>query len=140
MTEAEPLPAPIDLEDLRARASGDRAFALELLHLFSKDLQVRLTRMTTALDARDARRIETDAHALRGASASLGADFLCHLAGQLESASRGQLADETPTLLQNIRNEFSRLLSYLDSQGWKLPDPPPAETAPGPPGPEKDLR
>lgn len=79
----------IDDAELLLRVGGDRALAAELLDLYRVDLGTRLVLMRGMLEARDLNALGDEAHALRGASASVSAPEIAAVAAALESCARG---------------------------------------------------
>jgi CheY-like chemotaxis protein len=76
--------APIDYEQLMSRLGGDEKLLGDVVRLFLQDCPQRLAAIRAAVDARDAERIRTTSHALRGAAGSLAAGRLSDAAQTLE--------------------------------------------------------
>jgi len=79
--------APIDLEALRETTDGDPEFERELLDVFVRSGDAALAELLAALGRNDLPTVRRQAHALKGASASLRARALAARAQALESAA-----------------------------------------------------
>ena len=76
--------SPIDSEQFMRRLGGDERLFMDVVQLFLQDCPVRLAAIKHAVDGRDAERIRSAAHALKGASANLSAAGLFEAAAVLE--------------------------------------------------------
>ncbi len=84
--EAAPL---LDLPALQARYPGNPELVERLTRLFVSTTEASLTALRQALDQRDADACRKEAHALRGAAASVMADAVQQAAGRIEAAIAG---------------------------------------------------
>ena len=75
---------PIDRGSLMERLGGDEQLLADVVRLFLDDCPVRLAAIKAAVDSRDAERIRTSAHALKGAAGNLSAQGLVEAASILE--------------------------------------------------------
>jgi CheY-like chemotaxis protein len=80
----------LDEVALMKLVGGNRELAGELAELFLDDLEPRVTEITAAVDARDADRLHTAAHALSGSAGSLKAGVVSAAAGVLEAMGRSR--------------------------------------------------
>lgn len=87
--------SPGPLEKLRElEAFGEPGFVASLCREFIVDTKERLSRMEQAREAGAAKNLEREAHGLKSASASLGAEAMSKIAAALERAAHeGTLAD-----------------------------------------------
>ena len=76
--------AAVDRDLLMERLGGDEELLIDVVRIFLDDCPVRLAAIKAAVDSRDAERIRTTAHALKGAAANLSAQGLFEAAGMLE--------------------------------------------------------
>jgi len=107
-----------DAEALLGRLLGDRQLAGGLLENFLLDVPSQLDNLRTRLDAADAPGACLQAHALKGAAASVAAEGLRAVALAMERAGNiGQL-DHCGELLPRAVEEFQRLKSTLERDGW----------------------
>jgi CheY-like chemotaxis protein len=84
-THSTPVAAvPIDRDSLMERLGGDEQLLIDVIRVFLDDCPARLAAIKAAVDSRDAERIRTSAHALKGAAANLSAKGLFEAAGMLE--------------------------------------------------------
>jgi diguanylate cyclase (GGDEF)-like protein len=106
--------APVELSRLREISCDDDALRAELLDLFVVSTAPRLPSLRTALESGNAALAEAEAHAIKGASAHLGAAHLGDIAFRLERASReGDLA-LGPPLIRELETEFERVRTFID--------------------------
>jgi signal transduction histidine kinase/DNA-binding response OmpR family regulator/HPt (histidine-containing phosphotransfer) domain-containing protein len=111
---AGPVTPPIDRDSLIARLGGDQQLLIEVIRVFLDDCPSRLAAIKAAVDSRDAERIRTSAHALKGAAANLSAQRLFDSAGTLErlgaegrlgpaDAAWRQLSVEATSVIEMLR-------------------------------------
>ena len=138
-----PSPVPA-IEGLEARtglatAANNTALYLRLLRVFHHTQQATAARLEEAADGEDPQPLERLAHALRGASATIGAMTLCEAATALEEACRAEAsAPRRRELAATASAALRRLLQGLDQTLQALPVPPPS-LPPGVPLPGEDL-
>lgn len=96
---------------------GDEKALLELFDAFFRDLTPRLDAMHEGLKARRAELIDGAAHAVRGASANLGATAVCRLAGELEISARDEDFGPVGRLLARLEAEICRLRRQVLTSG-----------------------
>lgn len=102
----------------RIQIPGEEDFFGRLCQLFTADAQRRLSRMIDGLGRKDAKAIAREAHAMRAASASLGATEVAELLGRIEevaSADRveelGEWVHALPAKLQALERALAREVS-----------------------------
>ena len=78
-------PTVLDLQRLESFTQGDAALEAELAALYSETAHLYLARLRRAID--DAGAWQRAAHALKGASANIGAVLVARLAAEQEQAS-----------------------------------------------------
>jgi len=111
---AGPATPPIDRDSLITRLGGDEQLLIEVIRVFLDDCPSRLAAIKAAVDSRDAERIRTTAHALKGAAANLSAQRLFDAAGTLErlgaesrlgpvAAAWRQLSVEATSVIEMLR-------------------------------------
>jgi signal transduction histidine kinase/CheY-like chemotaxis protein/HPt (histidine-containing phosphotransfer) domain-containing protein len=110
--EAQAL-AVLDRETAIARTSGDRALLAELTAIFLKETPETLSKIESALEARDAKAVERLAHCLKGALLTLAAPAAARAALELENAAGGGASAREA--LERLRREVSRLEDELKS-------------------------
>src|SRR5258708_37601603 len=71
-----------------------------LLHTCMNDVPARLERLSSAFEANDGRRVEFEAHGLRGMCAAIGAGGCTMLFGELEQWAREDRAKDARVLLE----------------------------------------
>src|SRR6266404_20734 len=115
--------APIDLSVLAGLREfdneGDPDLVAELAVIFFQDTVERLRSLRRAIDFADAAGIESEAHSLKGSSASLGAVGMSLLCGELEAKGRAGAIEGAGALesaseaLSQIEEEFGRARAIL---------------------------
>jgi PAS domain S-box-containing protein len=103
----------LDLEQLEMACMGLPALRASLLHTFLNDMPGRLDRLQQAFDAADPRRLEFEAHGLKGMCATIGALGCVLLFGEIEDCARDDLATEARVLLQPARDEVQRTEQFI---------------------------
>jgi HPt (histidine-containing phosphotransfer) domain-containing protein len=97
---------------------GDRDLAGAVLRGFLEDAPSQLKRLCARLDEADASGTRLQAHTLKGAAATVGAEVLRALALAIETdASEGRL-ERCPELLVRAIDEFECFKQTLEHDGW----------------------
>ncbi|MEL6469070.1 MAG: Hpt domain-containing protein [Cyanobacteria bacterium J06623_4] len=109
-------PIDFDWQQLRQLAGGDADFEHELLGLFMKDAEVMLQELDQAIAIQCVTTTESVAHALRGASANVGAIALSAAALQLEQIARQGSLQGARGHLQQTRHHYRRVKTHLQSR------------------------
>jgi HPt (histidine-containing phosphotransfer) domain-containing protein len=106
---------------------GDPDLVAELAVIFFQDTVERLGSLRRAIDSADAAGIESEAHSLKGSSASLGAVGMSLLCGELEAKGRAgaiegagafeeaAALDGASEALSRIEEEFGRARAILEA-------------------------
>ena len=97
-----PTQSNFDWQQINQLAGEDADFAVELLSIFLRDAEGSLAKLASAVSVRSGRDIEEAAHALRGASANVGAIAMSQAAFQLEEAARKANLKRADELLQAV--------------------------------------
>ena len=93
---------------------GEPDFLTELIRTFSEDLTSRLAQISSGLRTGDTKRVCEAAHALKGASAELGAKRMREICERLElSARRGSIVD-APAMAQELEGEAVQVRAALE--------------------------
>ena len=92
---------------------GIPALRESLLHTFLTDVRPRLERLGLAVTGRDPRRIEFEAHGLKGMCLTLGATTCAELFAELERMGREQALDLAPSLLKRAHLEVTLTERYI---------------------------
>ena len=110
--------AVFNVEALLGRLMGDRKLAGIVLKGFVQDVPSRLDNLRARLDEADAPGARLQAHALKGAAATVAAESLCAIALAIErSGAAGQL-EPCGELLPRAVEEFDRFKGTLERAGW----------------------
>ena len=107
-----------DQEALLGRLLGDRQLAARVLRGFLQDVPCQLKKLRERLDDSDAPGARLQAHALKGAAATVAAENLREIALAMEQAGRAGKLDGCGQLLPSAVQEFERFQSAVDREGW----------------------
>jgi len=115
-TETQPLePAEdaVDLGELLSHTDGDRALVAELVTIFQTEAPGMLSDIRCAVEAHDARALESAAHRLRGSVGSFGARLASDAALILEMMGREGALGRAPACLIDLEREIQRVQDAL---------------------------
>ena len=117
MTEpTSPNGSPLDLERLREVTGDDTEFETELIGIFLEGMEHQLKTLAEALSSGDAGVVRKEAHALKGASANIGACPLQQVARQLEEAAAEAQLDLCQTVWPELCTQSETLKNYLNER------------------------
>jgi len=88
---------------------GDEDLADEILDVFMDDAPRKITAIKKAINNGDTLSVQNEAHALKGASANIGALALQKTAYQIEIAGGEKDLDKSLSLIQKISDQFEEL-------------------------------
>ena len=103
----------VDLEQLETVCMGLPALRTSLLHTFLGDVSVRIERLTSAFESADPRRVEFEAHGLKGMCATIGAVGCSTLFGAMEEWAREERVGDARLLLQPSIAEVRRTEEFI---------------------------
>jgi two-component system sensor histidine kinase/response regulator len=103
----------IDEERLLERVGGNREALQELIGLFLEDAPRQLDRMREAIDAGDARTLQTAAHSLKGAVSNFAASAATEAAARLQQMGERALLDEAAASITVLEDEIARVREAL---------------------------
>jgi len=115
--EDQPM-AIFNVEALLRRMMGDRHLAGIVLKGFLQDGPSQLNKLRALLEAADAPGTRLQAHALKGAAATVSAESLQALALAIERAGTAGQLERCGELLPRAVEEFERFKSTLEESGW----------------------
>ncbi len=124
-SELRPLPSPsptrieavFNQQELLARLLGDQERASQVLAGFLNDVPQQLCTLKDKLEAGDAQGARLQAHALKGAAATVSAEVLRALCFETqEAAAAGELSRAT-ALLPRLEEQFELLKATLEKSG-----------------------
>ncbi|MHC4758400.1 MAG: response regulator, partial [Planctomycetota bacterium] len=107
----------IDFSDLAERGM-DKEIIIEVVPLFISDNKIQLENLASAVKKGDENQIRSLAHAIKGASANVGAARIAELALKLEKKASSKDLSDAQELLDKIRAEYRRLKSLVSNPGW----------------------
>jgi HPt (histidine-containing phosphotransfer) domain-containing protein len=112
--------AILNLEELLNRVDDDRELLVEIFGIFKTSYPGHLQRISEAIKSQDARRVETESHALKGMLLNLSAVRAASAAITLESMAREGRFDGGGGLLAALRSEIDLLLAHMDECASEL--------------------
>ena len=116
--DGEQAEAVFNLEALLRRLMGDRQLAGTIVKGFLQDVPSQLNNLRARLDQNDAHGARRQAHALKGAAATVAAERLRGTAFEMERAGAAGQLDRCGELMPQVVEEFDRFKSALDLAGW----------------------
>jgi len=108
--EARPV---FDRARFDAQTGGDRDLQREVMQMFLEDCGARVQAIRAAVGERDAARLRSSAHALKGGAAYLSASVVVETAARLERLGRDGTLDEAGSALQQLESAMSDLIAEL---------------------------
>ncbi len=106
--------SPVDIEQLDQACMGLPALRTSLLHTFVGDVGARIDRLGAAFDRNDSRRVEFEAHGLRGMCATIGATGCVEQFAAIEHWAREERTSEARVLLRPVMDEIARVELWID--------------------------
>jgi CheY-like chemotaxis protein/HPt (histidine-containing phosphotransfer) domain-containing protein len=107
-----------DGEDLLRRLTGDRQLARAALASFLADVPSRLQTLRGQLNVADANGVRLQAHTIKGASATVGAEDLRAIAQAIEGAGAARKLLHCNDLLARASEEFERFRIAVEQVDW----------------------
>jgi CheY-like chemotaxis protein/HPt (histidine-containing phosphotransfer) domain-containing protein len=114
----EPATEVFDSEALLRRLAGDRQLAGVVLRGFLQDVPTKLHVLRQRLDEADATGARLQAHALKGAAATVAAEVLRGTALEMERAGAAGQLNLCGKLLPRAAEEFEQYKRNLEQAGW----------------------
>jgi HPt (histidine-containing phosphotransfer) domain-containing protein len=102
-----------DHAQLEAITGGDTEFEREVLEEYLNSAPADVAKVAAAVNAADAGALARAAHALKGASATIGAKGFAAIALELEHAGKAGTLGDAPAALGRLQSEFSELEQFL---------------------------
>jgi len=109
-----------DRAELLERVGGDEELCVELLDIFVQDIPDRLEELKRALADNDYTLLTQQAHAIKGASANIGARALREVSFEVEKAGKNCKMDRALPLVEKLECELDRLKTILLHFGCSL--------------------
>lgn len=106
---------PLDNKKLLEECDDEQSFANRCLLVFIRDTKVDIDDISVALGSKHFPEIARLAHRIKGASASIRADFLRDEASRLEDFAATADADNVRDCLNRLENEFDHFHRYIKS-------------------------
>ena len=114
------IPHPLDHEvvaQLRSLAEAtDASLLAQIFDAFLSDGRARMTTLREAADSGDAARLYHAAHALKGASANIGARHMAEICEQLQALGESGSVAGAGDLIEELDGEFGRVQGEIKEQ------------------------
>jgi two-component system, sensor histidine kinase and response regulator len=95
------------------RVDGDEEFLIEMIRLFLADVPSRIDAIRSAVAERNARGLETAAHAFKGSVSCLGAAATAAAAQRLEEMGKDADFSKVPEVFAELERELGRLRTAI---------------------------
>ena len=102
-----------DHEQLAAITGGDQEFEREVLEEYLNSVPADIAKLTAAVAAGNAAAIGAAAHAIKGASATIGAKGFAAIALELEQAGKKAELSGAAAVLARLESEHQELAAVL---------------------------
>jgi HPt (histidine-containing phosphotransfer) domain-containing protein len=106
---------PVNLPKLREITGGDTKMEMRLFKAFFVSADECLTLLAASCVDGESELWQESAHALRGTSVNLRAEYLGELCRQAQE-NQGTTAKEKQEMLKNIKSEYQRVEQFLKAQ------------------------
>jgi PAS domain S-box-containing protein len=110
--------AVFDEETLLRRLMGDRPLATAVLKGFVEGIPAQLDNLRRRLQEADAPGVRMQAHALKGAAATVSAEDLRRIAAAVEESGKSAQMENCGELIARTAEEFERFKRSLELAGW----------------------
>lgn len=107
----------IDWNQISARDLDEEAIT-EVMPTYIEEKKEHLQQLLSAAKTSDFEAVRMHAHAMKGAARNLGISKLSDIAGRLENAAKEKNLSGAEKLLQEIKNEFSKLEAFVSKPNW----------------------
>jgi HPt (histidine-containing phosphotransfer) domain-containing protein len=114
MTLREPSIDAQTIQSLRDLGSDDDDLLGEVIELYLDDSRVRIETMRAALAASDSEQLSGAAHAMKSASANVGAMGVRKLCESIEMIGRGGTVDGAAALFEDLQREYDAAKAELE--------------------------
>ncbi len=104
---------PADLSRLRQLSDGDHAVLERLVNLFLDDAEQHRKLLQDAVKIGDPKKVESEAHRIKGGASQVGAEALRGLAAELEGMGRTSELGRADDVLAQFQIEYERVSGYL---------------------------
>lgn len=106
---------PVDLSVLMDALGNDHKVVKRLIQMFIDNSQDRKLSLQKAIESKDSKQVEHEAHAFKGASGSVGAMPLFTFCDELEKYGRDDNLSLAEVSYNNVLNEFDRVKDFLEN-------------------------
>lgn len=112
--EARPQAKLVNLEELYERVDGDEDIIHEMWQIFLDTSSSLVESLRSAIEVRDARELEKNAHTLKGMAANAGAARLKDEAFKMELAARKKDFNKASANLENFKEQYGLTIAALN--------------------------
>ncbi|MHC4425094.1 MAG: Hpt domain-containing protein [Planctomycetota bacterium] len=96
----------------------DEDLVEEIMPVCVADNRERLKMLAEAVEKADTKEVKSNAHAIKGSAANMGAKRLSEVAYRLEHMASQDDLSQAQELLQKIRTEFEKFESFVSKPNW----------------------
>jgi HPt (histidine-containing phosphotransfer) domain-containing protein len=104
---------PLDRKRLLEDCDEEASFANQCLRLYVRDTRIDIECIEAALGSRDFSRVARLAHRIKGASASIRAQFMSEMAARLHVFGEQGLEHEVSLCFAQLRKEFDKFERFI---------------------------
>ena len=109
------------IANLRSLAEAtDMSLLQEIIEAFVGDSEARLVALREAVRNADAQQLRQSAHALKGASANIGARAMAQLSQQLQEQGERGVLDEATNVIHALEEAFAHAKIALEAELERL--------------------
>ena len=105
---------PINVARLCDTFGDDTEFVAEMYGIYVEDAAKRLADLDSALAADDSEKVNSAAHALKGASGNIGAERMSALAAELEPVDIAEDPQQAQDLARALCTEFEAVQAFVE--------------------------
>ena len=109
---------PVTIKKALEQASGDSPFLQRMLQHFVEHQGGWLETLQALIEQGQAEQIGKEAHALKGAARTLGADRIAAVALRLEEIGKMDALENAEEVLEELREEWQRLDEFIRMPNW----------------------
>jgi HPt (histidine-containing phosphotransfer) domain-containing protein len=119
MATKSEIPPPLDRKRLLAECDDEQSFVNRCLQIYVRDVQVDINEISMALARHDFPLIARLAHRIKGASATIRAEFLGQHAARLETLVGKEELHAAEECFSRLRLEFKDFKDYIEALSYQ---------------------
>ncbi len=107
-----------DESDYMRRNLGDRELAQDVINMFVESTPGYLSALQKQLDTRNTVGVRMQAHTIKGACATVGAELMRMTSQRVEQLAKSGELDSAALVAERLRFDYQRLMEELMHRGW----------------------